>query len=81
MGAAILAWIAEEGVGLLLGAFAKMLLDGWNEYRADQAFKQAGAAEAAAKTNAETVEIQDAVESVPRPSDDAVADSLRSGKF
>lgn len=81
MGAAILAWVAKEGVGLLLGALAKMLLDGWNEYRADQAFKQAGAAETAAKTNAQTVEVQDAVESVPRPSDADVADSLRSGKF
>lgn len=79
--AAALAWFAEKGVGLVLGALAKLLLDGWNEYRADQAFKQAGAAEAAAKTNAQTVEIQDAVESVPRPSDDAVADSLRTGKF
>lgn len=81
MGAAILAFLAKEGVGLLLGALAKMLLDGWNSHQANQAQRQAGAAEAAAKTNAETVEIQDAVESVPRPDDGAVADSLRSGKF
>lgn len=79
--AAATTWLAKEGVALLLGALAKLILDDWNEYRADQAFKQAGAAETAAKTNAETVEIQDAVESVPRPTDDAVADSLRSGKF
>ncbi len=44
-------------------------------------YRQAGRDEVAAKTNAETVEIKDAVDSVPRPSDDAVADSLRNGRF
>ncbi|MEY9580948.1 hypothetical protein ABIE88_008524 [Bradyrhizobium diazoefficiens] len=81
MGSAIAAWFASKGVGLLLGALAKLILDGWNEYRSDQALKQAGSAEVAAKTNAETVEIQDEMAGVARPSDDAVADSLRSGKF
>ena len=81
MGSAILAWFAKEGVGLLLGAFAKLLLDGWNEYRADQAFKQAGAASTAAKVNAETLETKNAMDDIARPSDDAVSDSLRSGKF
>jgi hypothetical protein len=81
VGTAFAAWFAKEGVGLLLGAIAKLILDGWNEYRSDQALKQAGAAEVSAKTNAETVEIQDEMAGVARPSDDAVADSLRSGKF
>ncbi|WP_036010791.1 hypothetical protein [Bradyrhizobium yuanmingense] len=81
MGTAIAAWLAKEGVGLLLGALAKLLLDAWSGYRADQALKQAGAAETAAKVNAETVETIDAMDQVRRPSDDAVADSLRSRQF
>jgi predicted negative regulator of RcsB-dependent stress response len=81
MSAAILAWIADQGVGLVLGALAKLVLDGWNSYQANQALKRAGAAETAAKTNAETVETKDAMDDVARPSDDAVADSLRTGKF
>lgn len=78
---AIAAWFASKGVGLLLGALAKLILDGWNDYRSDQALKQAGAAEAANKVNVETMETKDAMDDVARPSDDAVADSLRSGKF
>ncbi|OYU91884.1 MAG: hypothetical protein CFE29_03270 [Bradyrhizobiaceae bacterium PARB1] len=77
----IAAWLAKEGVGLLLGALAKLILDGWNSYQANQALRQAGAAEAINKINVETVETKDAMEAVSRPSDDAVADSLRSGKF
>ncbi|WBL75588.1 hypothetical protein I3J27_21380 [Bradyrhizobium xenonodulans] len=78
---AVTAWLASKGVGLLLGALAKLLLDGWNSYQSNQALKQAGNAEVAAKVNAETVETQDAMDQVSRPSDDAVADSLRSGRF
>jgi hypothetical protein len=81
MGSAITAWFLTEGVGLLLGALAKLILDGFNEYRADQALKQAGRTEVASEVNAKTVEMQDAMEAVARPSDDAVADSLRTGKF
>lgn len=81
MGTAVTAWLAKEGVGLLLGALAKLLLDAWSGYRADQALKQAGRAETAAKVNAETVETKDAMDDVSRPSGDAVADSLRTGKF
>ena len=43
--------------------------------------RQAGRDEVTAKVNSETVETKDAMENVPRPSDDAVADSLRTGKF
>lgn len=77
----IAAWAAKEGVGLLLGALAKLLLDAWNSYQANQAIRQAGAAQAVNKINAETLETKDAMEAVPRPSDDAVADSLRRGDF
>lgn len=78
---ALAAWFAQQGVGLVLGALAKLALDAFNSYQANQAQRRAGQLEAANKVNVETVEIQDAVESVPRPSDDAVADSLRTGKF
>lgn len=78
---AIGTWFASQGVGLILGALAKLILDGWESYRSDKALSEAGAAGTAAKVNAETVEIQDAIGDVARPSDDAVADSLRTGRF
>lgn len=78
---AIAAWFASQGVGLVLGALAKLLLDGWNSYQANNALREAGAAQTANKINVETVETQDAMGNVPRPSDDAVADSLRSKRF
>lgn len=78
---AIGAWFASQGAALILGALAKLLLDGWNSYQSNNALREAGAIKTAAKINAETVETQDAIEGVARPSDDAVADSLRSGKF
>lgn len=77
----ILAWLAKEGVGLVLGALAKLALDAWNSYQANNALREAGAAQAANKVNVETVETKDAMDDVARPSDDVVADSLRSGKF
>lgn len=81
MGSAITAWLMKEGIGVILGALGKLLLDYVNERRADAAFKQAGAAETASEVNRQTVEIQDAVESVPRPSDDIVSERLRTGTF
>lgn len=81
MGSAILAWLAHEGAGLLLGALAKMAVDFFNSYRSDQALKQAGRAEVANEVNIQTVETKDEMDSVARPSDDAVRDSLRTGTF
>ena len=81
MGTALAAWLAKEGAGLLLGALAKLLLDAWNSYQSNQTLKKAGAAEVSAEVNANTVETIDAMDEVARPSDDAVADSLRTGKF
>lgn len=78
---AIGTWFASHGVGLILGAIAKLILDGWNSYQANNALREAGAAGTAAKVNAETLETKNAMDDVARPSDDAVADSLRSGKF
>jgi hypothetical protein len=51
---------------------------GWKRREED---RQAGRDEVIAKTNAKTVETKDAMDSVARPTDDAVDDSLRNGKF
>lgn len=81
MGSTIVAWLTTKGVGLLLGALAKLVLDGFTSYQANQAQRRAGAAEAANEVNVKTLETKDAMENVPRPSDDAVADSLRRTQF
>jgi hypothetical protein len=78
---AAVAWFASHGVGLVLGALAKLLLDGWNSYQSNNALREAGAARTASKVNVETVETQDAMGNVSRPSDDAVVDVLRRNKF
>jgi len=63
-----------------VAAFFGFLRDllGWKQRAED---RQAGRDEVTAKVNSETVEITNAMEDVARPSDDAVADSLRTGKF
>ncbi len=75
------AWLASP----IVGFFAKMIIDWLSSRRAqDKAeanAKNIGRLEAANKVNAETQEIQDAVDAVPRPTDDDVSDSLRTGKF
>lgn len=65
-----------KAVATLLGILRDLL--GWHQREQD---RQAGRDEVAAKTNAETVETKDAMDGVARPSDDAVADSLRNGRF
>lgn len=66
-------------LGAVAGGF-KLWTAFFRDKKVEDAF-QAGVDSTKAKVNAQTVEVQDAVESVPRPNDDAVADSLRSGKF
>jgi hypothetical protein len=44
-------------------------------------WKQAGRDEVTSKVNAKTLETKDAMDSVARPSDESVSDSLRTGKF
>lgn len=78
---AVLAWLAKEGIGIILGALGKIALDALNSYQANKALREAGSASTAAKVNAETLETKDAMDDIARPSDDAVADSLRTGKF
>ncbi len=54
----ITGWLAKEGVGLVLGALAKMALDAWQSYQANQALRQAGAAETANKINQESADAE-----------------------
>lgn len=63
-----------------VAAFFGFLRDllGW-QHRAED--RQSGRDEVTAKVNAETLETKNEMDAVPRPSDDAVADSLRTGKF
>jgi hypothetical protein len=65
-----------EAIAAVVGFLRDLL--GWKQRAED---RQAGRDETAAKINAETVETKDAMDDVARPSDDAVADSLRTGKF
>jgi hypothetical protein len=68
-----------------LGAVLKFASDALGNYlsqrQADANAKEVGQLQAANKINAQTMETQDAMDGVARPSDDAVADSLRTGKF
>lgn len=66
-------------LGAVAGGF-KLWTAFFRDKKVEDAY-QAGVDSTKAKVNAETVEVQDAVESVPRPTDDAVADSLRRGQF
>jgi hypothetical protein len=51
---------------------------GWKRREED---RQAGRDEVRAEVNSKTLETKNAMDSVARPTDDAVDDSLRTGKF
>lgn len=78
---AVLTWFASKGVGLLLGA----IFGAANEYatnrKAEQAQRDAGAAEAAAATNKETSDANRRAADAAVNSDrgDAADDKLISG--
>ena len=74
-------WLMKEGIGLLLGALAKLLFSMWQSNQNDKAQRDLGAARATNEANVKTIEMQDAIESIPRPADDVVADRLRNGTF
>jgi 3-mercaptopyruvate sulfurtransferase SseA len=78
---AIGAWLASYAGGLVV----KLIVDGLSAWMAQnqsiQNARDAGAASTAAKTNQATVETQDEMDNIPRPSNDDVAGRLRSGKF
>jgi 3-mercaptopyruvate sulfurtransferase SseA len=81
MWTAIVAWLSSF-VG---GVVVKLAIDGLTAWQAQQQSvqnaKDAGAAQTSAKVNQATVETQDEMDNVARPSDDAVADSMRRGQF
>ena len=78
---AVFAWLAKEGLGVILGALGKLALDALNSYQANKALREVGAASTAAKVNAETLETKNAMDDVARPSDDDVARSLQRTEF
>ena len=67
---------ALKAISVIVGFLRDLL--GWKQRAED---RQAGRDEVTAKVNSETLETKNAMDSVARPTDDAVADSLRSGKF
>lgn len=73
---AITAWFAKEGVGLLLGALAKVALDAWDSYRGDQALRELGRVTAErdqeAEARAATERELEAQQNAPQTVDDAV---------
>lgn len=74
---AILAPVLEY----LFKAMGVSINDYFDRQRNAQNAEDIGKLETANKINTETLDMQDAINSVPRPTDDAVADSLRSGRF
>jgi hypothetical protein len=66
---------------MFLKAIGSSVNDYFDRQRNAQNAEDIGKLETANKINTETLDMQDAINSVPRPTDDAVADSLRSGRF
>jgi hypothetical protein len=54
----LVAWLAKEGAGLLLGALAKILLDLWSDHQANQALRKSAVAETVATINKETADAE-----------------------
>lgn len=78
------AWLAKEGIGLLLGALGKLALGFYEGWRADQAAKRAEQnAEALGRVSAERDQEQagreatqrelEALRNAPQSADDAIA--------
>lgn len=80
------AWTATLAVlAPLIEMFLKAIGASVNDYfdrqRNAQNARELGQVETANRINVETLETKDAMDAVPRPTDDDVADSLRSGTF
>jgi hypothetical protein len=65
-----------SAIAAIVGFLRDLL--GWKRREED---RQAGRDEVRAEVNAKTLEKKDAMDSVVRPTDDAVSDSMRTGKF
>ncbi|MFZ5737203.1 MAG: hypothetical protein ACOY6K_10015 [Pseudomonadota bacterium] len=81
--AAIAAWFASEGVGLVLGALAKLALDAFAAWRADQTTRAAGRADATSTINRESADAERRANevSVNRPDLGAVLAGMERGDF
>lgn len=75
--AALTTWLVSEGAGLMLGALAKLALDAWNSYRADQALRELGRVTAerdqADQGLQATARELEALRNAPQGADDAIA--------
>lgn len=67
---------ALKAISAIVGFLRDLL--GWKQRAED---REAGRNEVKAAVNAETLETKDAMDSVARPTDDAVSERLRTGRF
>lgn len=70
------AWFATQGAGLVLGALAKLIVDGWNSYQANKALRDLGRVTAerdqeSAARQATERELE-ASQNAPQSADDAI---------
>lgn len=68
-------------IEMFLKAIGSSVNDYFDRQLDAQNARELGGLDMANKINTKTLDMQDAIDSVPRASDDAVADSLRTGKF
>lgn len=73
---AIATWFATQGAGLVLGALAKLILDGWNSYQANKTLQDLGRVTAerdqeSAARQATERELE-ASQNAPQSADDAI---------
>lgn len=66
-------------LGAVAGGF-KLWTAFFRDKKVEDAF-QAGRNDVRAQVSKETLDVKEAMDDVPRPTDDAVADSLQRGKF
>jgi hypothetical protein len=71
-----MAWLADQGAGLLLGALGKLALDAWNSYQANQAQRDLATAQAQNQQAQATIAAQQselqAQADAPQSTDDAI---------
>lgn len=74
---AIGAWFAKEGIGFVVGALAKLALDGWNSWQANRAQQDLGRVTAErdqqAAARAATERELAAEQAAPKTAEDAIA--------
>ena len=81
--ATVAAWLAGQGLSLILGFVAKFMLELWQQYQNDQAKIELGKLQEREKANRIAAEKTDAMGKIAADgmSDGDVADRLRRGSF